>query len=72
MFEAAECHGWLINNNIHRLDVVVKNKTKARKQSGRNETCLYPPQTQPKVKGGNSWDQRNGEEEGRQSLDMVR
>lgn len=26
MFEAAECHGWVINNNIHRLDVVVKKK----------------------------------------------
>lgn len=33
MFEAAECHGWMINKNIHRSDVEVKTKQNKMKKT---------------------------------------
>ena len=43
----------MIINNIHKLDMVVKPTNQPTNQPGRNQTFLYLPQTQLKVKGGN-------------------
>ena len=53
MFEAVGRHRWMINNDIHRLDVVAGKKKNPSNWSRQNQTFLYLPQTQPRGRGGN-------------------
>ena len=62
----------MIINNIHKLDMVVKPTNQPTNQPGRNQTFLYLPQTQLKVKGGNHkgskrWMDEGDEERQRES-----
>lgn len=54
MFEAVECYGWIVNNNIHGLEVVTE-----KKKGWKKSKLSLSTQTQPKIKGGNR-DQRDG------------
>lgn len=47
MFEAVEWYGWIVNNNIHGLEVVTE-----KKKGGRNQNFLYPPKPSPRLKVG--------------------
>lgn len=56
MFEAAKSHGWMINNNIHRLDVVAEKTPPSNKSQKKSNFAL----STPKIGVGIVGDQRDG------------
>lgn len=62
MFEAAKCHGWMINNNIHRLDAVSeKTPTKSKQPELKKiKLCFNHPKPSHRIGVGIVRDQRDG------------